>query len=378
MQGNSEMEILEKDGEKSQSHSLIASKRIGSSQPDLRPGEHPTVTLDPEQVEEIHVDDYSLLLFSATRIEPLSISEIKQQFPEPTPKKAQSVMDRFVAVGLVHLNKDGRYYSNYPHYYVNWGKYRYEADIVARSDARVFQLVKDFFGIKEYWKDKMYFSIDAFFTPEQSAELREMFMEIKVKAKKFAQANAQAGKMEGLKFRRMKFFDMIFGVLLAVTLSIGVVDNSYAEGGSGTGPVSFMPSQDTIMLMRGGSGTDPTFAPECLSPSDVQLIEAIDNGGGGYDPTGRPRVIQIDNDGGGGHDPTSKPGVINTDDGGTGGGGHDPSRLINYEDESCKLGTLMHFVRVCKGTSNEFCKDVKSQAIKIWNRIKKVDRGMDI
>lgn len=341
---------------------LIAPNRIGSTQPDLKPGEPKVISLAPEQVEEIHACDYSLLLFSATRIEPLSISEIKQQFPEPQPKKAQSVMDRFVSVGLVHVNKDGRYFSNYPHHYVNWGKYRYEADIVARKDAKVFQLVKEFFGIKEYWKDKTYFSIDAFYTPEQSAELREMFVAIKVKAKQFAQANAEAGKLKGSTFRRLKFFDMAFAFLMVLTISLGVVDKSYA-GGSGTDPVSFSTSDKAmidLLHVHGGSGTDPkNRETECLGPDDYRLLDAVYDGGGGYDPTERPRLMNSPNGTG------------------TGGGGDDPTR-INYQSEACKLETLVGYMKSCKGISNQFCQDVRTQAVKIWQRIKKANQGWDI
>jgi len=355
-------------GDKPASFNLIATKRVDSTVPDLRPGEPATVNLDPCQVEEIHADDYSLLLFSATRIEPLSISEIKHQFPEPNPRKAQSVMDRFVSVGLVHVTKEGKYYSNYPHDYVNWGKYRYEADIEARKDAKVFQLVKDFFGIKSYWQNKVYFSLDAFFTPEQSEELKEMIFQLKVKAKQYANENAKAGKLSDMKFRRIKFYDMVFGFLFAILLSFGAIDNSYARGGSGTDPVSFKPSEETSMMFAVGSGTDAKIRQaidECLSDSDVRLMKAVDvdQGGGGHDPTEGPGRRMME------YKPSGN---------GTGGGGHDTGTKVNYTDEACKLNTLLDFVRKCRGLSNQFCEDVRTQSINIWRNLKKEPQGWDI
>ena len=86
--------------------------------------EVPTVRLLPEQIEEIHADEYSLKLFYATRIEPQTLAQIKRDFPEPEAKKAQSILDRFVRVGLVHVTVDGKYYSNYTENYINYASYR--------------------------------------------------------------------------------------------------------------------------------------------------------------------------------------------------------------------------------------------------------------
>lgn len=342
---------------------LIATKRLDSTQPDLRPGEPSVVNLAPEQVEEIHVDDYSLLLFSATRIEALSIEEMSRKFPEPSEQKAQSVMNRFLSVGLVHVTKEGKYYSNYPHEYINWGNYRYEADIEAAKDAKVFQLVRALFGVKSFWKNKFYFSIDAFFTPEQSEELREMFMQLKVKAKQYANENAKAGKIGTLKFRRLKFYDMAFGILMALCLSIVTIDSSFAKGGTGTDPVSYVPSRESELMSAGGSGNDPRMRKtvECLSDQDVRLLEAMIRGGGGNDPTDPPPMIQV----------TSKPN-------GAGGGGNDTGTKASYTEDSCKLDTLLDFVRKCRGISNQFCEDVRMQTIKTWRSLKNQSQGWDI
>ena len=66
----------------------------------------PSVRLTPEQIEEIHADEYSLLLFYATRMQPMSLSEIKIRFVEKETKKAESVLDRFIKAGLVYKDEE--------------------------------------------------------------------------------------------------------------------------------------------------------------------------------------------------------------------------------------------------------------------------------
>ncbi len=112
------------------------------------------IRLQPEQIEEINTDDYSLLLFNATRVEPLSLNQIKKHFPEPSSKKAKSVMDRFIECGLVHTNSEGKYYSNYPDHYIDYSLYRYDSILETKKDAKVFDLMKENCSSKGYWKDK--------------------------------------------------------------------------------------------------------------------------------------------------------------------------------------------------------------------------------
>lgn len=227
--------------------------RIGSDVPSIR--------LSAEQIEEIHADEYSLTLFYASRVEPLSLLEIKREFAEPEPKKAQSVMDRFLKVGLVHLTVDGKYYSNFPENYINYSHYRYDADLEAKKDSKVFDLMKEFTGKGEYWKDKTYFSIDAFYSKEQSDELLEMFKAIKVKAKEFANQNAKKKSIRSLKFRRLKFYDMTFAIFLALSLVWIFPVHSFAAGG-GNDPTASLESSEYVQyasfldLPRGG-GHDP-------------------------------------------------------------------------------------------------------------------------
>lgn len=260
----------------------------------------PSVRLSPEQIEEINTDDYSLMLFNATRVQPLSLSEIKRYFVEPAPKKAESVMERFLKIGLIHKTEEGKYFSNFPENYINYSDYRYDGDLEAKKDAKVFQLMKEFSGKKEYWKDKTYFSIDAFFTDEQSKELIEMLKEVKLKAKQFSNENDKLG-VKGMKFRRFKFYDMFWMLaIFALTFTLSSVNPSSSAfariGGSGNDPVgmAFVKNGESQVdvVRSGGSGNDPTA-------NFINIAQVQDNqgGGGGHDPesTFVPCEIKIGN-----------------------------------------------------------------------------------
>ena len=326
----------------------------------------PSIRLSPEQIEEIHADEYSLTLFYATRVEPLTINDLKREFPEPEPKKAQSVMERFLKVGLVQVSPEGFYYSNYPDNYINYSHYRYDGDLEARKDSKVFQLMKEFTGKPDYWKDKTYFSMDAFYSKEQTDELLEMFKAIKLKSKEFANKNAEKKSIRGLKFRRMKFFDMTFVFLFAILLSLGISSKSYAGGND---PVvrllKYNPTAALNLLTTArfvGGGNDPTAAAVRFNDPSVYLAYAdvpIKNPG---------------NDGGGGHDPSTKKDP-------SGGGGHDPVNPVNPNpspDTSCvlefngkmisvssarvcKLKKLIDFISWCGDSDHPSCVEAEKQ-----------------
>jgi hypothetical protein len=256
----------------------------------------PSIRLSPEQIEEIHADEYSLVLFYATRMQPMSIGEIKRQFVETEPKKAESVMERFLKVGLTHKTEDGKFYSNFPNNYINYSEYRYDGDLEARKDAKVFQIMKEQTGKKEFWKDKAYFSIDAFFTDEQSSELNEMLKEVKLKAKHFANQNDKLTS-KGMKFRRFKFYDMFWAIaLFAITFSLTAIhptSNAFASHGGGNDPVGVSYVMNKIgnitvdKVSGGGGGNDPTASVIINDPTDNQ------GGGGGHDPEGSSVKCEI-------------------------------------------------------------------------------------
>lgn len=278
----------------------------------------PSIRLSPEQIEEIHADEYSLMLFYATRVEALTLGEIKRRFPEPSPKKAHSVLNRYVECGLVHINNEGRYYSNYPDNYINYSDYKYDADLEAKKDAKVFELMKEYTGQKDYWATRSYFSIDSFFSPEQTQELKDMFTAIKYKAKQFSNENSKNGKVNGLKFRRLKFYDMILGMLFAILL-VSLPAPQAMAGNDPGGPAimkltNIAPIQVDELVSRmlmsrdvlaAGGGNDPgnmiTFA-ETQPMAKVWNSSFELQAGGGHDPGGRNSK---DGEGraGGGHDP---------------------------------------------------------------------------
>ena len=241
--------------------------------------EVPSVYLSPEQIEEIHVDEYSLMLFYATRIEPLSLLEIKRKYPEQEAKKAQSVMDRFLKAELIHITREGKYYSNYPENYINYSQYRYDSDLEARKDGKVFQTMKEQTKKSIFWQDKFYFSIDAFFSEEQSEELLDLLKEFRRKAKIYSNENMKSKSVGGLKFRRIKLYDMFFSMLFAVLCGFGFSSESYAGGNDPTGAAK------------------ANFVASSMAVDDALLLELM-NPGGGHDPGGDPTNK------GGGHDPS--------------------------------------------------------------------------
>lgn len=252
----------------------------------------PSVRLSPEQIEEVHADEYSLVLFYATRMQPMSIGEMKRQFVETEPKKAESVMERFLKVGLIHKTEDGKFYSNFPNNYINYSDYRYDGDLEARKDAKVFQIMKEHTGKKDYWKDKSYFSIDAFFTEDQSNEIQEMLKEVKLKAKKFANENDKLSS-KGMKFRRFKFYDMFWALALFVVTfsltSIHPASSAYARSSGGNDPVGVSSVMNKITTSRysGGGGNDPTASFIQVGSLDEQ------GGGGGHDPESNSLICDV-------------------------------------------------------------------------------------
>lgn len=216
-------------------------KRSGEIQ-DTTLKDLPNIRLQPEQIEEIHADEYSLKLFYATRVQALSLGEVKRRFPEPSPKKALSVLTRYVDCGLVHITSEGKYYSNFPENYINYSDYKYDSDLEAKKDAKVFEIMKEDTGKLEYWKTRAYYSIDSFFTPEQTMELKAMFQAIKFKSKQFAHDNAKKGKIDGLNFRRLKFYDMILSLLFVLSF---VVQTNLAHAGNDPGVIQQWAQMDT-------------------------------------------------------------------------------------------------------------------------------------
>lgn len=327
-------------------------KSKGDSSPQSKSVIKPTtestdIRLSPEQIEEIHTDEYSLLLFYATRVQPLAVAEIKKQFPEPEPKKVTSVMERFVKAGLIHMTPDGKYYSNFPDNYINYSDYRYDSDLEAKKDSKVFRLMKEFTGNREYWKNRTYFSMDAFYTETQTKELQEMFLQIKIKAKEFANQNSKTKSILGLKFRRIKFFDMLFSLAFGFMMLVSVIPQAKAGGNDPTLPMRVMEYQEVIDIYLGdhrlasGGGNDPTIQQMAVR-SRITPLNPWQRFGYQFDegqvvaqfasPESKVEVpiappVKIGDlikdgglhDGGGGHDPTvCKPSVRS-------GGGHDPA-----------------------------------------------------
>ena len=247
----------------------------------------PSVRLSPRQGKEIHMDEYSLKLFYATRISPMTLDEIIQRFPEPSPGKAQSVLDKYLDCDLIHRTSDGAYYSNYPDGYINYSDHRYDEAFEVRKNAKIFKLMKNHSGDKEYWKTRSYFSIDSFFTENQTKELQAMFTEVRYKAKQFVQKNARNKTFDGLKFRRLKFYDMILSVLFFVLVGTMPTQKALA-GNDPTQPYNFghfTHNAKNIISndFAGNVKTDDTFNVAMLEPLLKEHLEMGDQTGE-FDP----------------------------------------------------------------------------------------------
>jgi len=294
---------------------LVLSKKESSQSKAALESEVKTIYLTPDQVDEVMADDYTLTLFNGTRVQPLSLLEIKRHFPEPSENKAQLVLNRLMKVDLIIQQEDGRYFSKYPKHFINFADYKYASEVEARKDQRIFQMLREYISQPDYWRIRTYFSIEAFFSPEQTQELREMFNAIKAKAKEFADENAKKGSLKGLVFRRMKFYDMIFSLLAVCLISLGATSKGWA----------------------GGTGIEPrSISYESFSSDDVRVLNA--NLQMFVEREGEPNLVD-----------------------------ESPVEMAR------RAGVLLEFIRSCDQSSTQFCQDVRAQAARAWRRGREIN-----
>ncbi len=199
----------------------------------LDPRDIPSIRFTKEQTMEIMTEDYSLKLFHLTRIKPLSLNEIKQYAPEPEAGRASDIMDRFCAVGLIEVTSDHKYYSKYPNNFANFTEHPLDKEIEADKDSLVFDLMKEKAGDEKFWAKNSFFQEDGFFTNEQTSFIREALLSLKFYVKKSLQENRERGIIEGLIYRRHKFYDIGLSLLFAFTFLI-----SSSRAGAGNDPGS--------------------------------------------------------------------------------------------------------------------------------------------
>jgi hypothetical protein len=227
--------------------------------------------------------------------------------------------------------------------------------------------MKEFTGKSEFWQDKTYFSMDAFYSKEQSDELLEMFKAIRVKAKEFANENANKKSIDGLKFRRMKFYDMTFAILLAFMLSLGISTKSYAGGND---PVGVLFKTNPIAAWNfmnvarfAGGGNDPTAMMSISNPSLMMALAADvppgTVGGGGHDPNGGRDPV-----GGGGHDPANPPtaGVECFFE-------YEGQYLAISSKRTCKLKILIDYMNSCGNSNHQSCVEAERQTDLLIQRL---------
>ena len=188
-------------------------------------------------------------------------------------------------------DSQSRYVTRYPNKYVNYGEYRYDALLETRKDRAIFDKMKDHFGDKEFWGENSYFSIDYFFTDEQTQELKKLFDQIKEKARAFAVENK--GKDPGdMKFRQIKYYNMTLSIILIASLMLFVASmmgpTAFAFGGGGNDPTAMRMSYSPQPYADQGGFLRVS---ESESLSDSNKIQPL--GGGGIDPTTEQEVQRL-------------------------------------------------------------------------------------
>lgn len=211
----------------------------------LDPRDTPSVRFTKEQTMEIMTEDYSLKLFHLTRMKPLTLSEIKMYAPEPEAGRASDIMDRFCAVGLLEVTNDHKYYSKYPNNFPNFTEHPLDKEIEADKDSLIFDLMKQKATDELFWKNNIFFQEDGYFTSEQTNFIRETLMSLKFYVKKALQENREKGHLEGLTYRRHKFYDIILSLFIAFTFLTSPTD---ALGGNDPGSPIWTEAQARFMI----------------------------------------------------------------------------------------------------------------------------------
>jgi hypothetical protein len=225
-----------------------------------------------EQVVEITSHDYALKLFHLTRIKPLSVKEIKVIEPEPEEGLAEYVLNRFFEVGLLEGSLDGACYSKYPENFPNFTESPLDSELEADKDARIFQLMKQKAGDRDFWKTNAYFSEDAYLTESQIKDIKSKLQDIKFYIKHAMLENNKNGIVEGLSFIRHKSYNIFLGVV-AILISMVATSKSYAGndpgilGGSEFHYLTTFPltAEDVIAGMEWSGGRKIIIDPRLLA-----------------------------------------------------------------------------------------------------------------
>ncbi|MBY0384083.1 hypothetical protein K2X05_02900 [bacterium] len=214
----------------------------GNGEPPMKidPRDTPSIRFTKEQTVEIMMEDYSLKLFHLTRIKPLSLEEIKLFAPEPESGRASDIMDRFCAVGLIEVTQDHKYYSKYPNNFANFTEHPLDKEIEADKDSLIFDLMKQKAGDVMFWSKNSFFQEDGYFTSEQTNFIREALLSLKFYVKKSLQENREKGLIEGLTYRRHKFYDIMLCFIFVFTF---LISSNKAMGGNDPGGAIFLEAQ---------------------------------------------------------------------------------------------------------------------------------------
>lgn len=198
----------------------IKNKREFPPIPSTDPRDIPCVRFTEAQTEEIMACDYSLMLFHATRVQALSVNDILERFKEPEIGVTELILSKFFELGIL-VKQGDKYYTAHPGNFPNFTNHTYDIDLETEKDAKVFALLKEHAGDREYWKTQNYFSTDGFFTDEQAQHIRKLLLDIKFYIKNTLKLNAESGTLEGKTFRRHKFYDLVIGLCAFLLIFTG-------------------------------------------------------------------------------------------------------------------------------------------------------------
>ena len=162
-----------------------------------------------QKSELINADEYTLLLFSAIRIESMTLLEIKRRYPEPNHKKADTALRCLVDGGLVKLNSNSKYESVSKAPFVSFEAFAYCEQKQLGAVESVFTEFYKNQRNRSHWNNRSFFSLTGFFTEEQTKALMAYHHKIEDLAIQFGEENLEKGSLKGLTYRRMLTYDMI-------------------------------------------------------------------------------------------------------------------------------------------------------------------------
>lgn len=235
-----------------------SSRLIDSNQPpalhsNAKPDAYPQTTYATEaQAAKVYASETSLKLYHLTKNHPQSLDELRAHFPTESAAEIKQILQGFIDASILKLSPSGRYEFLLPNTYLNFSKFRFNGQVEEKKDRSIFNLMKEHAGDRSFWEDQDYFTMDAFLTPEQAKEISQQLDIVREKAKLFANQN-HGKEPTTMNFRRIKFYNMIFGIAALLLLPFTALGQLATTGFD-------QPLLNSPISIIGGGGDDPTEA----------------------------------------------------------------------------------------------------------------------